>query len=93
MEGEVGVCNASIVRTRQLEDANPALCACEHPHSHLSVALPLRLMRPTFQRITHAFFTQSVRNLDGRSISSARSRCAQCTLRAQSQCLTEIQRP
>jgi hypothetical protein len=39
MEGEVGVCNARILKTRQLECAQPRFwCACEHPHSHLSVA-------------------------------------------------------
>jgi hypothetical protein len=76
MEGEVAVCNASIVKkTRQLESATALLCACEHPHSPLSVA-PCASWRPTFQRITQASFMQSIRNLDGRSISSTRSRCA-----------------
>jgi len=77
MEGEVGVCNASILKTRQLEGAQPRFCARVNiPTLHLAWRFPCASWRPTFQRITHAFFTQLIRNLDGRSISSTRSRCA-----------------
>ena len=76
MEGEVGVCNASILKTRQLEGAQPRFCARVNiPALHLA-SLPCASWRPTFQRIIHAVFMQSIRNLDGRSISSTRSRCA-----------------
>jgi hypothetical protein len=76
MEGEVGVCNASILKTRQLEGAQPRFGARVNiPTLHLAWR-PCASWRPTFQRIIHAFFMQSIRNLDGRSISSTRSRCA-----------------
>jgi hypothetical protein len=41
MEGEVGVCNASILKTRQLEGAQPRFCARVNiPTLHLAWRLP-----------------------------------------------------